>query len=125
MTFGRLAMGVLYVGAGLAHLARPQFFLAIVPDYLPAHRELVLVSGLAEVAAGIGVLVSPTRRLAAYGLVALLLCVFPANVWMAQHPERYPALPVWVLWARLPLQGVLIAWAWVYARPQSSLNAAA
>ncbi|HLI77896.1 MAG TPA: hypothetical protein VKV02_13200, partial [Acidobacteriaceae bacterium] len=85
-------------------------------DYLPAHRELVLVSGVAEVAGGLGVLLPATRRVAAWGIIALLLAVMPANVWMVQHPERWPGIPVWALWVRLPLQGVLVAWAWAYTR---------
>jgi uncharacterized membrane protein len=62
------------------------------------------------------VLVPATRRAAAWGLVVLLVAVMPANVWMVQHPERYPGIPIWVLWVRLPLQGVLIWWAWRYTR---------
>ncbi len=117
MKTGRLVMGLIYVGAGITHFILPRAFAAIVPDYLPAHRALVQLSGAAEIAGGLGVLIPATRRPAAWGLIALLIGVFPANLWMAQHPERFHPLPEWQLWARLPLQVPLIAWAWLYTRP--------
>lgn len=112
----RVAMGLMYVGAGITHWTMTKVFAAIVPEYLPAHRELVLLSGAAEIAGGLGVVLPPTRRAAAWGLIALLFCVFPANLWMAQHPERYRPIPEWMLWARLPFQVPLIWWAWMYTR---------
>ncbi len=118
MKFGRLALGLVFIGAGVTHLLLPKPFLAIVPDYLPASRALVRISGLAELAGGLGVLIPATRRPAAWGLAALLVAVFPANLWMAQHPERFSSIPPWVLWARLPLQIPLIAWAVFYAGPE-------
>ncbi len=103
----RVAMGVLYVGAGVLHVVAPGPYLAIVPPWLPAPALLVALSGVAEVAGGLGVL-SPwprVRRWAGWGLVALLVAVYPANVHMAT------AGSAWWLWARLPLQGALVAWA--------------
>jgi uncharacterized membrane protein len=88
----------------------------IMPDYLPRHHELVLLSGLAEIAGGVGVLVPQTRRAAAWGIVLMLVAVFPANVWMVQHPERFPGVPMWAMWLRLPLQVPLIWWAYRYTR---------
>ncbi len=116
MRVGRLLMGMMYIVAGVGHFLATRMYMGIMPDYLPAHRELVLLSGVAEIAGGVGVLVPQTQRAAAWGLVALLIAVMPANVWMVQHPERYPGVPVWAMWARLPLQGVLIWWAWRYTR---------
>lgn len=116
MRVGRRAMGLLYIAAGIAHFAVSGAYDRIIPNYLPAHHALVLVSGVAEIAGGIGVLFRPTQRAAAWGLIALLVCVMPANVWMVQHPELWPRIPVWALWLRLPLQGLLIAWAWRYTR---------
>ena len=87
-----------------------------MPDYLPAHRELVLLSGAAEIAGGLGILIPKTRRVAAWELVLLLIAVMPANVWMAQHPERYPGIPLWAIWLRLPMQIPLLLWAWSYTR---------
>lgn len=116
MRVGRAVMGAVYVLAGVGHFVATRMYMGIMPDYLPAHRELVLLSGVAEIAGGVGVLVPRTQRAAAWGLVVLLVAVMPANVWMVQHSERYPGVPVWAMWVRLPLQGVLIWWAWRYMR---------
>lgn len=88
-----------------------------MPDYLPAHRELVAASGVAEMLGGAGLIAPATRRAAGWWLMATLVAVFPANVWMAQHPERYrvPGGRVALL-ARLPLQLVVIAWVRAAAR---------
>lgn len=109
-------LGVLFVAAGVNHFLRPEFYVRIMPPYLPWHRELVFLSGVAEVLLGVLLLVPRTTVLAAWGLVALLIAVFPANLHMALHAEQYPEFPAWTTWARLPLQGVLIAWAWWYTR---------
>ena len=114
MRVGRFVMGALYIAAGGLHFVLTRTYVGIMPDYLPAHRELVLISGAAEIAGGIGVMAPQTRRVAAWGLVLLLIAVMPANVWMAQHPERYPNIPLWAIWLRLPLQLPLIWWAWRY-----------
>jgi uncharacterized membrane protein len=84
---------------------------AIVPDALASRRrEVVLASGIAELAGGAGVLHPRTRRAAGWWLIATLVAVFPANVHMALHPGRYRGIPAWALWLRLPLQGACIAW---------------
>lgn len=119
MRVARTIMGVFYVLAGVAHFLNTRRYESVMPDYLPAHHELVLISGAAEIAGGLGVLISQTRRAAAYGLIILLIVVMPANVWMVQHPERYPSIPQWLLWVRLPLQLPLIWWAWLYSRGES------
>jgi uncharacterized membrane protein len=106
----RFLAGPLFVVAGLLHFTRTRWYLSIMPDYLPAHRELVYASGVAEIAGGVGLMVPPARRAAGWWLIATLVAIFPANVWMAQHPERYP-VPGGraTLYARLPFQGVFIA----------------
>ena len=119
MRRAQVLMGTLYAVAGTLHFVYPRMYMAIMPDYLPAHRDLVFLSGAAELAGGIGVLVPRTRRAAAWGLVLLLVAVMPANVWMVQHPDRYPGVPVWAMWLRLPLQLPLISWAWRYTRKDS------
>ena len=116
MKMGRVAMGCLYVLAGVGHFVATRVYMGILPDYLPAHRALVLISGVAEIAGGVGVLVPQTRRVAAWGIIVLLVAVMPANVWMVQHPERYPGIPLWAMWLRLPLQLPLVWWAWRYTR---------
>ena len=104
-------LAIAFVGAGVLHLVKPGLFEAIVPPSLPAPRALVLISGVAEILGGLGLLVEPVRAWAGWGLVALLIAVFPANVYMAQHAERFRRLaPRWALLLRLPLQLVLIAW---------------
>jgi len=97
---------------GTMHFTQPRFFVAIVPAFFPAPRVLVWVSGACELALAIGVLILRTRRVAGFGLIALYVAVFPANINMVVHPELGGNVPLWALWARLPLQGVLMLWAW-------------
>jgi uncharacterized membrane protein len=104
--------GVIYLTTGLLHFLRPRMYEAIMPDYLPAHRELVLASGAAEMAGGALLLRERTKRPGGLWLIATLLAVFPANLHMALHPERYRQFPRWALYARLPLQAGLIAQLW-------------
>jgi uncharacterized membrane protein len=114
---GKWLLAVLFVAAGVCHFALPDFFVRIMPPYLPWQRELVLISGAFEILGGVGLLVPPLRAAAAWGLIALLVAVFPANVHMALHPDEFPQIPPAALWARLPLQAVLIAWAYLHTRP--------
>jgi len=111
MRTSRLA-GPTFVAAGLLHFLRPRTYEAIMPPYLPAHRELVYASGVAEIAGGVALLSADprVRRGGAWWLVATLAAVFPANVHMALHPERYPRIRPALLYARLPLQAGLAAW---------------
>jgi uncharacterized membrane protein len=111
-------MGVLYIFAGVLHFSLSRFYVAIMPPYLPAHRALVLISGAAEIAGGLGILAPfpAIRRAAAWGLVALLIAVMPANINMVVNHAAFPTIPLWALWARLPLQLPLLYWAWRYTR---------
>jgi uncharacterized membrane protein len=111
----RALLGLTFICTGLLHFVKPRMYRAIMPGYLPAHRELVFASGVAEVVGGVGVLHPRTRRAAGWWLIATLLAVFPANVEMAVHAERFKRFPPAALWARLPVQGVLIACAWLTA----------
>ena len=121
MRFPRFLMAALYITAGAAHFFLTRTYESIMPDYLPAHRVLVLISGAAEIAGGLGILIPQTRRAAAWGLILLLVAVMPANIWMAQHPERYSVIPLWAIWLRLPLQLPLIWWAYLYTRRNQAL----
>jgi uncharacterized membrane protein len=112
---GKWAFAALFVAGGVGHFAATDVYMKIMPPYLPYHRALVLLSGVFEVVLGILLLVPTTTRPAAWGLIALLVAVFPANVYMFQHPERFP-LPPTLLLLRLPLQVVLILWAYAYTR---------
>ena len=112
----RWLFGLLFVLAGLTHFRNPDFYINIMPPYLPWHRELVAISGVAEIALGVMMLFRRWAAPAGWGLIALLVAVFPANLHMTMNPELYPSIPPLVLWLRLPLQGVLIAWAYFYTR---------
>lgn len=102
--------------AGTMHFVNPEIYLKIMPPYLPLHKELVSVSGIFELLLGVLLLVPRCSRLAAWGIVALLIAVFPANLYLYQHQEILPASPVIHL-LRLPLQGVFILWAFWHTRP--------
>ena len=109
----RRLFGPVFIFAGILHFVIPRTYESIVPDYLPAHRALVYTSGLAEIAGGAGLLHTRTRRIGSWWSIATLIAVFPANVHMALHPDRYPTIPGGraALIARLPLQALLVAWA--------------
>jgi uncharacterized membrane protein len=116
-------LGLFFVFAGISHFTTPGFFRQIVPPMLPAPGLLVVVSGIAEIVLGIAVLLPTTRRLAAWGLIALLIAVYPANVYQAIANPTLVDPPAWMgqptqaaLYVRLPLQFVLIWWAWRYTR---------
>jgi len=109
-------LAIFMIIAGTMHFVNPAFFLKIMPPYLPLHKELVLLSGVAEVLLGILLLVPQTSRKAAWGIVALLIAVFPANLYLYQHQEILSASPV-VHLLRLPLQGLFILWAYWHTRP--------
>jgi uncharacterized membrane protein len=117
-------MAAVFVFAGITHFTATEFFVQIVPPYVPWHLAMVYVSGVFEIALGILLLVPGSTRCAAWGLIALLIAVFPANIHMAVNDVHVQNSPFGqpsrtALWLRLPLQGVLIAWAWWYTvRPQ-------
>ena len=112
------------VFAGSMHFARPEFFLKIMPPYLPFPMGLVLISGAFEILLGICLLIPRLSRVAAFGIIALMLAVFPANIYLFQHQEILPASPL-VHLLRLPMQAVFILWAYWHTRPDhEKLNAA-
>jgi uncharacterized membrane protein len=115
-TIFRWVLAVFMVAAGVNHFISPDAYVAMVPETLPAHLLLVQLSGVAEIAGGLGLLVPATRRLAAWGLIALFIAVFPANINMAVNhlPLGGTEIPAWALWARLPAQIVLVWWAFLY-----------
>jgi len=115
----KYVFAVFFVLAGLNHFRSDEFYVRIMPPYLPWHLFLVYVSGVAEIAWGISLLVPRLQRLAAWGLIALLIGVFPANIHMAIHPELFPEFSPTVLWTRLPVQAALIAWAYWYTSDEN------
>ena len=123
----RYVMSASYVIAGVTHFLAPKAFARVVPPGLPRPRALVSLSGIAEIGLGLGVACDRTRRGSAWGIMALLGAVFPANVYMATDgvaadaaPDRLSGVARAAAWARLPLQGVLLLWAWWYTRPDST-----
>jgi len=117
-TISRWVLTVFMVGAGVNHFLVPATYVAMMPSALPAHELLVYVSGVAEILGGLGLILPATRRLAAWGLIALLIAVFPANLNMALNhlPLGTHVLPTWALWGRLPLQLLMIWWAASFTR---------
>ena len=109
----------LFFAAGVNHFRDPVFYEAIMPPYLPWHTAAVFASGIAEVVLGVGLLIPRFSRFAAWSLIALLIAVFPANIHMATHPELYSTIPAALLWLRLPLQAVLVLWAYWLTRIES------
>lgn len=112
----RLLFALFFIAAGLNHFRIPAFYQRMIPTAMPDPAALVALSGACEVLGGLLLAVPRTRRIAAWGLIALLIAVFPANIQMALHPELFPELNPVALLIRLPLQIVLIAWAWMYTR---------
>jgi uncharacterized membrane protein len=112
---GKWVFGILFILGGIAHFVWTDFYMKIMPPYIPLHLTLVLASGLIEIVLG-GLLLFPkTSSIAAWGLIALLIAVFPANVHVYLHQDQFP-LPPWLHLLRLPLQGLLILWAYAYTR---------
>jgi uncharacterized membrane protein len=125
---GRIALAVIMMAMGVLHFTHGATFASIMPDYLPWHLPLVYLSGVFEFALGVGLLVERTRSLSAWGLIALFVAVYPANIHMALHPELpiaglpadMPHPPALALWLRLPLQFVFIWWAAKYRNPRAA-----
>lgn len=105
-------LAAFWIGAGINHFRVPKVYMSIMPRSLPMHRELVLWSGVAEIVGGAAVLPPWARRFARWWLLGVLAAVYPANVQMALHPERYERIPPIALWARLPLQFACAWWVW-------------
>jgi uncharacterized membrane protein len=123
-TFGLAFAAVFYVAAGTLHFLKPEAYIRIMPPYIPWHVPLVIISGGFEVLGGVGLLVPQARRNAAWGLVALLIAVFPANIYMATNPIDAGAasIPPVLRWGRLPLQLLLVWWLLWCTRPRAVLR---
>jgi uncharacterized membrane protein len=115
---GRVLLAAFFVGAGIMHFVVPDAYLRIVPPALPARSLLVVLSGIAEILGGFGLLAPFARRMAAWGLVLLLFAVFPANIYTAVSHLPFPGIlgQTWAQWLRLPLQLPLILWTLRYTR---------
>lgn len=109
-------MALLYFFAGLIHFIKPGMYMRIMPNYLPAHKTLVYLSGLAEIILAVGLLFPTTKNLAIYGIILMLLIFLLVHFYMLSSPKAAAGFPVWALYARLPLQFALMGWAWYYLR---------
>lgn len=107
-------MSALYIAAGINHFRSPRFYLRIIPPQLPKPEWINWISGAAEIVLGVALLIPPLTSLAAWGVILLLIAVFPANVYHLYAKGAGMKIPIWALWLRLPIQGVLIWWAWLY-----------
>ncbi len=116
-------LALLFVLAGANHFRNPEFYLRIMPPYFPWHLFFVYLSGILEIVFGALLITRQFSRLAAAGLILLLIAIFPANIHMAVNSHLYPEINPIALWIRLPLQGVLIAWAYWYARNDNGRGA--
>jgi uncharacterized membrane protein len=109
-------MGTVYIAAGLNHFWHQAFYMNIMPGYIPYPLAMVYISGVAEILLGAGLLFPATRKVAAWGIVALLVAISPVHVNMVLHPENYSNIPLLALYARLALQFVLIWLAYIYTK---------
>ena len=110
-------ISVFFIYFGIDHFINPEFYLSIMPPMFPLHLEAVYLSGLFEILGGVGVLIARTRSIAGWGLLALLIAVYPANIYMALTPEAFPDIPLFVLYFRLALQFLFFYWAYSITRP--------
>ena len=115
-----LIIALFFISGSIAHFVFADFFVLSMPAYLSYHKELVIISGIFEMLGAIGILVPQTRLLAAYGLLALVVAVYPANINMALHPENYPDMPAWFLYIRLPFQFLFLWFIWWAIAPERS-----
>lgn len=111
------AAGFAFLFAGVSHFTNPARYVDMMPPFIPAHAEMVIASGIAEIAGAVGLMIPATRRAAGIGLLALLIAVFPANVYVAIAGKTIEGLPSasWYYWVRLPFQFVYIVWIYLFA----------
>lgn len=107
-------LGIIMVVAGIAHFKKTDLYLRIMPDYLPAHKTLVLLSGIVEMILGLMLLNPDTQTIAAWGIIALMVIFLPVHIHMIRDKEASLNLPNWFLWLRIPLQFGLMYWAYQY-----------
>lgn len=107
-------MGLVYLLAGLNHFRNPKLYLRIIPPYVPKPKWINMLVGIAEVMLGIGLCIAKFTSVSAWGIIVLLIAVFPANLYMYTHEKAHLGVPKMVLLFRLPMQLLLILWAYLY-----------
>ena len=113
-----LVVALFFLNGGVAHFLIPEIFERAMPDYIGYHRELVVISGIFEILGAIGIIIPATRLLAGYGLLALIVAVYPANIDMAMHPDKFPEIPIAFIYLRLPLQFLFFGFVWWAISPE-------
>ena len=105
-----IALSFLFINIGIDHFVNPDFYRNIMPAYLPMHTEAIYISGFFEILGGVAILFPKLRSMAGWGLVLLLIVVFPVNIHMAVNPNLFPDIPLSFLYIRLLLQFIIIYW---------------
>lgn len=116
MLYSKFILAFLLMAAGIVHFVKPQIFLKIMPGYVPFHLPMVYISGIAEIVCGILLLFPATQKIGAYLCITLFIAVFPANIEMARKFYLIHHQYFWLTVLRLPLQLVLIWWAWQFRK---------
>ncbi len=107
-------MAAIYVFAGIMHFIKPKMYMRIMPRYLPNHKLLVLLSGIAEIALGIALCIPVLKTSAVYGIITMLVVFLLVHFYMLSGEKASAGIPKWILILRIPLQFVLMYWAWSY-----------
>ena len=110
-------LSIFFISFGFDHFINPDFYSSIMPPAFPLHLEAVYISGFFEIMGGLGLLISRFRKISGWGLLALLIAVYPANIYMAISPEAFPDVPIYVLYLRLLVQFIFFYWAFSLTRP--------
>ena len=110
-------LAIFFIFFGIDHFINPDFYLSIMAPAFPLHKEAVYISGFFEILGGLGVLISRFRKIAGWGLIVLLVTVYPANIYMALTPEAFPNISIELLYFRLALQFLFFYWAYVVTLP--------
>lgn len=113
---------IFMVGSGVNHFLNAQFYLRMMPPYLPWHLALVYLSGVVEIGLGVLLVIPRFTKLAAWGIIALLIAIFPANIYMSTNPQNFPEFNATGLLIRLPFQALFIAWAFWFTRDEKRVS---
>lgn len=113
-----LSLAIFFIYFGTDHFINPDFYLSIMPPSFPLHHEAVYISGLFEIIGGVGILIYRFRKIAGWGLFALVIAVYPANIYMAITPSAFPDIPIFILYFRLGLQFIFLYWAYTITRKE-------
>ena len=113
-----LSLAIFFIYFGIDHFINPDFYLSIMPPSFPLHHEAVYISGLFEIIGGVGILIYRFRKIAGWGLFALVIAVYPANIYMAITPSAFPDIPIFILYFRLGLQFIFLYWAYTITRKE-------